>query len=66
MKIVYCNKLSDIPDYPLMQGVEDKPGWENRVINDPALNSRTVYKHGNYYWVPFKKQPEGVESDNAN
>jgi len=63
VKIVYCNKLSDIPGYPLMQMFRDAPGWESRVMKDTRLDPRTVYKFRQEYWVPFKKQPEGVENE---
>jgi hypothetical protein len=54
MVIVYCTKLSDLPNYPLMQMFDDKPGWEAKAEADKRLDTRKVYKFHASYWIPFK------------
>jgi len=55
--------ISEIPGYPLMQMVDDKPGWEAKVIADNRLDTRLVYKLRTQYWIPFKVQPEGAKDE---
>jgi hypothetical protein len=54
VKIIYVKGISEIPNYPLMQMFDDRPGWEAKAEADKRLDTRKVYKFHASYWIPFK------------